>query len=129
MIDFHLEPRSGVAPYMQLVHQVQQALRLGMLHIGDQLPTVKQVVAKVAINPNTVLKAYRELERQGLVAPQPGRGTFVTATLADTNLDAHAELRTQLQQWITTAHHAGLDNDAIRALFDTTIRKAPQANP
>ncbi|WP_307792865.1 GntR family transcriptional regulator [Glycomyces niveus] len=126
MIDFHLEPRSGVAPYMQLVHQVQQALRLGMLEVGDQLPTVKQVVAKIAINPNTVLKAYRELERQGLVAPQPGRGTFVTATLADASLDAHAELKTALQQWIAQARRAGLDDDAIQALFDTTIRKAPQ---
>lgn len=129
MIDFHLEPRSGVAPYMQLVHQVQQALRLGMLDIGDQLPTVKQVVAKIAINPNTVLKAYRELERQGLVAPQPGRGTFITATLADTNLDAHAALKTELQQWITRARTAGLDDDAIQALFDTTIRKGPQVTP
>jgi len=126
VIDFHLEPRSGVAPYMQLVHQVQQALRLGMLDVGDQLPTVKQVVAKVAINPNTVLKAYRELERQGLVAPKPGRGTFVTATLADASLDAHAELKTELQQWITRARTAGLDDDAIEALFATTIRKAPR---
>ncbi|GAA2150780.1 MULTISPECIES: GntR family transcriptional regulator [Glycomyces] len=129
MIDFHLEPRSGVAPYMQLVHQVQQALRLGMLDVGDQLPTVKQVVAKIAINPNTVLKAYRELERQGLVAPQPGRGTFVTATLADDTLDAHAELKTALQAWITRAREAGLDDAAIQALFDTTIRKAPQVTP
>jgi GntR family transcriptional regulator len=129
VIDFHLEPRSGVAPYMQLVHQVQQALRLGMLDVGDQLPTVKQVVAKIAINPNTVLKAYRELERQGLVAPQPGRGTFVTATLASAGLDAHAELKTELQQWITRARQAGLDDDAVQALFDTTLRKAPQANP
>jgi GntR family transcriptional regulator len=114
---------------MQLVHQVQQALRLGMLDVGDQLPTVKQVVAKVAINPNTVLKAYRELERQGLVAPQPGRGTFITATLAGTDLDAHAGLKTELQQWIARARTAGLDDDAIQALFDTTIRKGPQVTP
>ncbi|PRY56902.1 MULTISPECIES: GntR family transcriptional regulator [Glycomyces] len=126
MIDFHLEPRSGVAPYMQLVHQVQQALRLGMLTVGDQLPTVKQVVAKVAINPNTVLKAYRELERQGLVAPKPGRGTFVTATLAGDDLDAHAELRAGLDQWITRARAAGLADDAVRALFDTTMRRTAQ---
>jgi len=129
VIDFHLEPRSGVAPYMQLVQQVQQALRLGMLDVGDQLPTVKQVVAKIAINPNTVLKAYRELERQGLVTPKPGRGTFVTATLADAHLDAHAALKTELQQWITNARNAGLDDPAIQALFDTTIRKAPQVTP
>jgi GntR family transcriptional regulator len=129
VIDFHLEPRSGVAPYMQLVHQVQQALRLGMLDVGDQLPTVKQVVAKIAINPNTVLKAYRELERQGLVTPRPGRGTFITNTLADTNLDAHAALKTELRQWITRARTAGLHDDAIQALFDTTIRKEPPPTP
>ncbi|THV26222.1 GntR family transcriptional regulator [Glycomyces paridis] len=127
MIDFHLEPRSGVAPYMQLVHQVQQALRLGMLTVGDQLPTVKQVVSRIAINPNTVLKAYRELERQGLVTPRPGRGTFVTATLAGTDPDTHTELKTELQQWITRARTAGLDDDALRALFDTTMRRNANA--
>src|SRR5450755_757369 len=82
MIEFRLDARSGVAPYLQLVHQVRQALRLGMLREGDQLPTVKQVVAQVAMNPNTVLKAYRELEHEGLVAARPGLGTFVTRSLA-----------------------------------------------
>ncbi|THV33442.1 GntR family transcriptional regulator [Glycomyces buryatensis] len=129
MIDFYLEPRSGVAPYMQLVHQVQQALRLGMLTTGDQLPTVKQVVAKIAINPNTVLKAYRELERQGLVAPKPGRGTFVTATLAGEDLTAQAALAGELAAWITKARGAGLDDEAIEAVFTTTLRKAQQEQP
>ena len=73
VIEFHLDGRSGVAPYMQLIQQVRQAMRLGLLIEGDQLPTVKDVVAKVAINPNTVLKAYRELEYEGLVAARPGR--------------------------------------------------------
>lgn len=129
MIDFHLDPKSGVAPYMQLVQQVQQALRVGMLKVGDQLPTVKQVVAKIAINPNTVLKAYRELERQGLVAPQPGRGTFVTDTLADASLTAHQALRTELRAWIDKARDAGLDHDAIEALITTTIRTTRQERP
>ena len=83
MIEFHLDGRSGVAPYMQLIQQVRRAMRLGLLIEGDQLPTVKDVVAKVAINPNTVLKAYRELEYEGLVAARPGVGTFVTRTLTD----------------------------------------------
>ena len=78
MIEFHLDARSGVSPYLQLVQQVRQALRLGLLREGDQLPTVKDVVAQLAINPNTVLKAYRELEHDGLVAARPGVGTFVT---------------------------------------------------
>ena len=72
MIEFHLDARSGVAPYRQLIHQVRQALRLGLLREGDQLPKVKDVVAGLAINPNTVLKAYRELEYEGLVAARPG---------------------------------------------------------
>ncbi len=77
MIEFHLDARSGVAPYRQLIHQVRQALRLGLLREGDQLPKVKDVVAGLAINPNTVLKAYRELEYEGLAAARPGIGTFV----------------------------------------------------
>ena len=90
MIEFHLDSRSGVSPYLQLIPQVRQALRLGMLTEGDQLPTVKDVVGRLAINPNTVLKAYRELEYEGLVAARPGVGTFVTKTLADDSLAAHA---------------------------------------
>ena len=82
MIEFYLDARSGVAPYLQLIHQVRHALRLGLLREGDQLPKVKDVVAGLAINPNTVLKAYRELEYEGLVAARPGIGTFVTGTLA-----------------------------------------------
>ena len=73
MIEFHLDGRSGVSPYLQLVQQVRRALRLGLLSEGDQLPTVKDVVGQLAINPNTVLKAYRELEHDGLVAARPGR--------------------------------------------------------
>src|SRR5439155_1562526 len=81
VIEFHLDARSGVAPYLQIVQQVRQALRLGTLSVGDQLPTVKDVVAALAINPNTVLKAYRELEYEGLAAARPGVGTFVTGTI------------------------------------------------
>ena len=93
MIEFHLDGRSGVSPYLQLVQQVRRALRLGLLSEGDQLPTVKDVVGQLAINPNTVLKAYRELEHEGLVAARPGVGTFVTRTLTDNTLAAHGPLR------------------------------------
>src|SRR6516162_1666250 len=81
MIEFHLESQSGVAPYLQIVQRVKQALRLDLLHVGDQLPTVREVVEKLVINPNTVLKAYRELEHAGLITSRPGQGTFVTRTL------------------------------------------------
>src|SRR3954447_20038341 len=122
MIEFHLDTRSGVSPYLQLVQQVRQAMRLGWLREGDQLPTVKEVVAHLAINPNTVLKAYRELEHEGLVAARPGVGTVVTATLAGTSLAAHGPLRQGLQRWLAKARGAGLDEESIEALFMTTFR-------
>src|ERR1700722_7179572 len=124
VIEFHLDARSGVAPYLQLIHQVRQALRLGLLDPGDQLPTVKDVVAMVAINPNTVLKAYRELEHEGLVAARPGVGTFVTGTLSGASLAAHAPLRTDLRRWLAKARRAGLDDESIEALFLNTFRSA-----
>jgi GntR family transcriptional regulator len=129
VIDFHLDVRSGVSPYLQLVHQVQRALRLGLLSVGDQLPTVKEVVAKLAINPNTVLKAYRELEYLGLVTPRPGLGTFVARSLADDSLAAHEPLRRELVAWLDRAQRAGLDADSIEALFMTTFRKATEVTP
>jgi len=122
VIEFHLDGRSGVAPYMQLIQQVRQAMRLGLLAEGDQLPTVKDVVAKVAINPNTVLKAYRELEYEGLVAARPGVGTFVTRSLTDASLAAHGPLRVELKVWLARARAAGLDDESIQALFVTTFR-------
>ncbi|HET8914162.1 MAG TPA: GntR family transcriptional regulator [Propionibacteriaceae bacterium] len=126
MIEFHLDERSGLAPYQQLVRQVRQALRLGMLREGDQLPTVKEVVGSLAINPNTVLKAYRELERDGLVKPRPGVGTFVTATLPDTSFAAHGPLRTDLRRWLVKARRSGLDDESIEALFATTFRDSAE---
>ncbi|MBE2315985.1 GntR family transcriptional regulator [Solirubrobacter sp. CPCC 204708] len=122
MIEFHLDGGSGLSPYQQIVRQVRHALRLGLLSEGDQLPTVKDVVAALAINPNTVLKAYRELEHEGLVAARPGVGTFVTRTLADTTLAAHGPLRQELRRWLGKARNAGLDDESIEALFQTTFR-------
>jgi GntR family transcriptional regulator len=124
MIEFHLDSRSGVAPYLQVVQQVRQALRLGLLREGDQLPTVKEAVAHLAINPNTVLKAYRELEHEGLVSARPGVGTFVTRTLSDESLAAHGPLRRELQRWLGRARAAGLDDESIEALFRDTFRSA-----
>src|SRR3954471_5749234 len=118
MIEFHLDARSGVAPYMQLIQQVRHAMRLGLLKEGDKLPTVKDVVARIAINPNTVLKAYRELEFEGLVQPRPGLGTFVTRTLGDDEAMAvHEPLRQELEAWLAKARAAGLDDESVEALF------------
>lgn len=122
MLEYHLDSRSGVAPYLQIVQQVKQALRLGYLQVGDQLPTVREVVEKLAINPNTVLKAYRDLEHDGLVASRPGQGTFVQRTLAGTSLASHAALRRSLVRWLRSAREAGLDEESILAIFTATFR-------
>jgi GntR family transcriptional regulator len=126
VIEFHLDSRSGVSPYLQLVQQVRQALRLGLLGEGDQLPTVKEVVGRLAINPNTVLKAYRELEHEGLAGGRPGVGTFITATLSDASLAAHGPLRRDLERWLIKARVAGLDEESIEALFRDTFRMASE---
>jgi GntR family transcriptional regulator len=126
VIEFHLDGRSGVAPYMQLIHQVRQGLRLGLLDKGEQLPTVKDVSAGLAINPNTVLKAYRELEYEGLVAARPGVGTFVTGTLGRASLAMHAPLRRELQRWLAKARRAGMDDESIEALFASTFRSSAE---
>jgi DNA-binding transcriptional regulator YhcF (GntR family) len=122
MIEFHLESQSGIAPYLQIVQQVKQALRLDILRVGDQLPTVREVVEKLVINPNTVLKAYRELEHEGLITSRPGQGTFVLRTLAGASLARHAALRRSLARWLQSAREAGLDEESILALFNATFR-------
>ncbi|NUP39353.1 MAG: GntR family transcriptional regulator [Streptomyces sp.] len=123
-IEFRLEPGSGVPTYLQLVHQVEHALRLGYLEIGDQLPKVKDVVAGLAINPNTVLKAYRELEHKGLAVGRPGQGTFVAGTLGGPppGEPAANALREELASWMADAADAGLDPDGIAALFASVQR-------
>jgi GntR family transcriptional regulator len=126
VIEFHLDGRSGVSPYLQIVQQVRQALRLGLLREGDQLPTVKEVVGQLAINPNTVLKAYRELEHEGLASARPGVGTFVTGTLGGESIAAQGPLRQALQRWIVKARRAGLDDESIEALFRDSFRSAAE---
>jgi GntR family transcriptional regulator len=124
MIEFHLDGRSSVATYMQLVQQVRQALRMGMLGPGDQLPRVREVAESLAINPNTVLKAYRELERDRLVEGRPGLGTFVLRSLAGPALASHAALRQELEAWLGRALAAGLDQEDVVALVETTLRSS-----
>ncbi len=124
MIEFHLDPTSGVATYLQLVQQVHQALRLGLLEPGDRLPTAQQVVALLAINPNTVLKAYRDLEREGLVRPRPGLGTFVVGRLTSTDPEALARFRTSMTKLVRSARGAGLSDEEIEAIYRSAVRDA-----
>lgn len=121
-MEFHLDASSGVATYLQLVQQVHQALRLGLLEPGDQLPTAQQVVTSLAINPNTVLKAYRDLEREGLVRARPGLGTFVVGRLPRTDPAAQARFRRSMSTWLRSARDAGLTSDEIEAIYRTAYR-------
>jgi len=121
-IEFRLDPASGVPTYLQLVHQVEHALRLGYLKPGDQLPKVRDVVAALAINPNTVLKAYKDLETKGLAVGRPGQGTFVRAALSQVALPELSGLRRSLLGWLAEADTAGLDEDGVVALFTSVLR-------
>jgi GntR family transcriptional regulator len=122
MIEFQLDPASGVATFLQLVQQVHDALQLGLLEPGDQLPTAQQVVAKLAINPNTVLKAYRDLEREGLVRARPGQGTFIVGTLPRTDPAAQTRFLASMTDWLGKARSAGLGPGDIEAIYRTAFR-------
>ena len=122
MIEFQLDETSGVATYHQLVQQVHQALRMGMLEPGDRLPTAQQVVAKLAINPNTVLKAYRDLEREGLVKGRPGQGTFVIGSLPGTDPAAQRRFLAAMTDLLRSARSAGLGPDDIESIYRTAVR-------
>jgi GntR family transcriptional regulator len=121
-VAFRLDYGSGIPTYLQLVQQVEQALRLGLLGPGDQLPTVKEMVGSLAINPNTVMKAYRELEHRGLAAGRPGQGTFIKAKLQRVSGTEQASLVRRLADWIRDATAAGLDDQSIAAMFAAALR-------
>ena len=128
MISFRVDGRSGEPPYLQIVRQVRQALRMGVLNVGDQLPSVREVVAAVAINPNTVLKAYRDLEREGLVEARAGQGTFVLARPPGPPPGTHSRLGRSLALWVRKAREAGLDDESMESLLRITLRAADAAD-
>jgi GntR family transcriptional regulator len=129
LIEFRVEVGSGVPPYRQLVDQVEHALRLGHLRVGDRLPTVKEVAKRLVINPNTVLKAYRELEHKGLAKGRPGLGTFIERGLDGLPAEQQAELRADLEKWLATAYQAGMDSAGIAALVATVLHEfRPEEN-
>ncbi|MET9451337.1 GntR family transcriptional regulator [Streptomyces cinerochromogenes] len=127
MVEYRIDRHSGVATYVQIVQQTKQALRMGLLKPGDRLPTAREVVEATAINPNTVLKAYRELEREGLVEARRGLGTFVRRSLGTAPADS--PLRTELEQWAGRARAAGLERDDVAALFTAVLDTHFQGDP
>ena len=126
MVEFVIDRASGLPAYLQIVRQVREALRLGWLRPGDRLPTVREIVAGNGINPNTVLKAYRELELTGLVEVRQGAGTFVAATLGTAPPEALNRLHDQLADWVRGARVAGLENEDIEALLRAVLNGAPR---
>src|ERR1700677_3633505 len=121
-IIFRLDPRSGVPTYLQLVQQVENAIRLGYLRRGDQIPRIKDVVSSLSINPNTVVKAYKDLEQKGLIGARPGLGTFVEAEPETVGLRELTTLRrTLVTGWLSDAAESGLDEDGIVALFTSAL--------
>ncbi|MGO4205708.1 GntR family transcriptional regulator, partial [Rhodococcus sp. TAF43] len=118
---FIVDRRSGTPTYLQLVVQTKRALLLGELREGDRLPTAKDVVEALGINPNTVLKAYRELEREGLVEARPGRGTRIINTIAKPGMACKDSLLAQLRAWIESGREAGLDREDFEALFSSAL--------
>jgi GntR family transcriptional regulator len=126
VIRFRVDGRSGTPPYQQIVQQVRHALRMGVLAVGDQLPSVREVVAVTAVNPNTVLKAYRDLEREGLVEARSGHGTFVRSRPPGPPPGTHERLGRTLAGWVREARAAGLDDEAIESLLRVTLRAAAE---
>lgn len=123
MIEFHLNPRSGLSYNAQLIQQVRQAILFGRLRPGDKLPTVREVVAKIPVNPNTVLKAYRDLEHAGLIVTRLGVGTFVSEHAPQPLAHSvYGALTRDLTKWITAARRAGMDDATIADLFDHLLR-------
>ena len=126
MISFRVDSRSVIPPYLQIVQQVRQALRMGLLDAGDRLPAVREVVAATAVNPNTVLKAYRDLEREGLIEARPGHGTFVLKRPPGPPPGTHSRLGRSLARWVRQAREAGLDDESIESLLRVTLRAATE---
>src|SRR5271168_709699 len=119
LLRFRLDPRSGVPAYRQLFDQVANAVRLGVLQPGDQLPAVREVVTQITINPNTVHHAYRELEYLGLTIPQRGLGTFIAAGAVDEANDSHPDAPKRLRLLIDEMRAQGASDEEIRALVSS----------
>ena len=126
MISFRVDSRSVVPPYLQIVQQVRQALRMGLLDAGDRLPAVREVVAATAVNPNTVLKAYRDLERDGLVEPRAGRPAYHERAMTGPPPGTHSRLARSLAHWVRGARQAGLDDESIESLLRVTLQAAAE---
>jgi GntR family transcriptional regulator len=123
---FHLDAHSGVPVYRQLIDQVQGAVASGSLSPGDQLPTVRHVAVELAINPNTVLRAYREMEIRGMLDTQQGTGTFVAEQQGEPSKEVRDRQLGQLvNEFVSRAGSAGI---TVNELMDA-LREFSQRGP
>jgi len=119
-----VDPRSGVPIYLQLIEQIKRSVALGIMAGGEQLPTVKQLALDLTINPNTVARAYRDLERDGVIETSPGRGSFVRSDGAaqTTAQNAGADVaRESFENAVREAKSLGLARSAVRELFAASL--------
>jgi GntR family transcriptional regulator len=122
---FRVSPQSGVPLYLQLVEQVRHAIELGALVPGDQLPGIRKLAADLVMNPNTVAKAYREMEHAGLIELRHGAGAFVTAGEVGAR-KAIQEGRLLIDGTVSSLRQLGLDDGAIRRLVESALATAPE---
>jgi GntR family transcriptional regulator len=120
-----VDPRSGVPIYLQIIEQIKRSVALGILSPGEQLPTVKQLALDLTVNPNTVARAYRELERDDVIETSPGRGSFVRGNgSVDRSRSAANDVASEaVVQAVRDAKSMGLTTAQIRALFETAIAR------
>jgi GntR family transcriptional regulator len=122
---FSIDPRSGVPLYLQLIEQVKRAVALGTLSAGEQLPTVKALALDLTVNPNTVARAYRELERDRVIETSPGRGSFVRSD--EGNADVRRAVEdvgaSVLAGAVREARSLGLERDTVRTLFERALER------
>jgi GntR family transcriptional regulator len=120
----HINTASRVPIYQQLAQQIREAIARGELQPETNLPSVRQLSRELVINPNTVARAYTELEREGLLVSRPGRGIYVAQPRNDlTRAARDRRLLEQLDRWLTEAVHLGYSADEVRQLVARRVRE------
>ena len=121
---FDVDPRSDVPIYQQLVDGVKEAVARGILAPGDKLPSVRELAGRIAINPNTIAKAYQEMEREGIIETLRGRGTFV-AEVRTRGIDREEKMgrmREMLEKVLVEAYYLQMEEDEVLAMAEEIIR-------
>jgi len=123
-MQFRIDNASNRPVYQQIMHQVKRDIALGRLTIDEKLPTVRQLAKQLAINPNTIAKAYRQLEQEGIIVTKPGAGAFVTTL--DSNLSRSVRRKIvseELERIAIEAFHMQIDRQTLLELFDIAVEK------